>query len=213
MRAFQLCVLTISCTVSQGCLTYNKATYWTVSGDGTRGTPEYEYDGGGCASSYRPRYMNFQLPKGVIVSYGYGYGFHGHVYVPPGVTARFVDGIAVARADSSAETQGSIVGLERQLFGAADKLELLPTAPLVGWSKDELLQNVEFLRGEGPLGNGLAEILTWNHFEFGIKFNVDFNSTFSVQLPDLEIDGLKAPSTEVTFTKKTSRELILEPCV
>lgn len=201
------------CLALQGCIPVrNTVTYWTVSGGGTRGTPIYEYDGGGCTSDHRPRYMNFALAQGVVVSYGFGYGLQGHIFVPPGVTARFIDGIAIARTDSGAEYRGTIVGLQRRLYGA-DAGKLSSTAPLIGWTRDELLQHVQYDRGQGPEGDGSAQILTWNEFDFGVHFQASLDPAFTVRLPALEIAGQVVGGSELRFSKQTSAEWTLEPCV
>lgn len=213
MRSLFFCALMASVLLLQGCVPVRgEATYWTVSGGGTLGTPPYQYDGGGCTSDHRPRYMNLQFAKGVIVSYGYGYGLNGHIFVPPGVTARFVDGVATVRGDSGTDTQGKIVGLKRRLYGAPSE-ELMQSAPLIGWTREELAQHVQYYRSESPKGNGSAQALTWNHFEFSISFKVDRDDAFTLILPTLEIDGQAVPSSELRFTKKTSVEWTMQPCV
>jgi hypothetical protein len=72
------------------------------------------------------------------------------MYVPTGVRAEFPEALATVRSESGAEVQGRMAPIERTVWYGNSKASgvvslgkqaLAPTAPLVGWSEQDVRQS------------------------------------------------------------------------
>jgi hypothetical protein len=212
----------LSCVWLTGCISTRIEHFYEPSGDGTYRSPDYIWTDDTCSGA-GPQYMTFDLGQGVKVTYRWIGGIEGTIYVPAGVRAEFPEGIATARSDSGAEVQGRLMGAERTVWYGNSKATrdvsikkqtIAPTAPLVGWSEQDVLQSGVIPAGTFVDPKGASERqLSWNVFKFFVTFDKAPSDTFTVRPPAIEVNGQTIPAKEVHFRSVTKKSRILEPCV
>jgi hypothetical protein len=191
MKKMLTAALLVGCLFESACIPVrDHIEFWDVSGDGKRGDPPSVYIGeAGCTYDHRPRFIRVELAAGATAYFGYGYGLQGYITLPPGVSARFKDGIAEARTDAGRNVQGTVKDLH---LYRSEKMSLPPTT---------------------TFGNQYDSPSPGVPFEFHIAFDEEMSDSFSFIPPALEINGHPVALSAIRFTKRREVEWTLQPCV